>query len=195
MLGKAQEGSIRTCTHDWHWWVLFRSWCEQSWGPANPEVLSPSSTLQPACGINFVVPRLLLFTIPHISKDLYKPKRISLTELCSLDQIIFYFLLELAENWKISWLLRWAEMTKKWQTHQEGANPIWKSNIIFPIPHPRNISSSVQNNLGNVSNQNKTRFVSFLRSRCRGEGEERTYSNIKSTCIYYGDTCLTHQNV
>lgn len=136
-----------------------------------------------------------LFTIPHISKDLYKPKRISLTELCSLDQIIFYFLLELAENWKISWLLWWAEMTKKWQTHQEGANPIWKSNIIFPIPHPRNISSSVQNNLGNVSNPNNTRFVSFLRRRCRGEGVERTYSNIKSRCIYSWDTCLTHQNV
>lgn len=60
------------------------------------DVLSLYSTPQPACSIHVVLPWLfLMLTILHISKDLYKLKHISLTELCSLGHIIFYFLLEL----------------------------------------------------------------------------------------------------
>lgn len=54
---------INTLIHDWRCWVFCRGWCEQLWGPANPEMLSPYSTLQPACSRHIVFPRLF-FCLP-----------------------------------------------------------------------------------------------------------------------------------
>ena len=69
----------------------FRSWSEQS--TPNPEAPLPAAPYSLPVAYT-VLPRLfLMFTIPHTSKDLHKPKHIVLTELCSLGQIIFYFIL------------------------------------------------------------------------------------------------------
>lgn len=58
-----------------------------------------------------------------------------------------------------------------------------KTECHFPHFHPRNVSSSVQNSLGNDSNQNNTRVPHPHHAKEWGGGG-RTYSNIKSPCIY-----------